>query len=275
MPIDAKKLEIVSNETISSVQDLNIITPTIYKSHFTKNALMHNTDIDDEEKLTDDVINNNISKLQNMQEETANNVIKLSDNTTRAISAIKDNDSQSLNAVLQETQELRKEIEKLKESVYKDELTHAFNRKWLNDNYIQANEDGDKFKQAGTLAIIDLNYFKLVNDTFGHIVGDKVLVFIANKLKLTKENVVRYGGDEFIVIFSEDISKDSALKKLSKIREGVIAKKLKSNNSEFRVSFSFGAIEFKENDMLNSVIEDADKNMYDDKIQIKKIVTGI
>ena len=123
--------------------------------------------------------------------------------------------------------------------------------------------------------MIDLNYFKLVNDTFGHIVGDKVLIYIANKLKLTKESVVRYGGDEFIIIFSKEISRDSALKKLDKIRDGVISKKLKSNNSEFRVSFSFGASEFKENDTLSGIIEDADKNMYNDKIQIKKKVTGI
>lgn len=275
MPVDEKTLEIISNETINSAQTLNIITPTIYKSLFEKNASFHNADVTDDEKLTNDLLSSNISKLQDMQEQTANNAIKLSDNTTKAISAIKNKDDSNLNAVLQETQELRKEIEKLKESVYKDELTHAFNRKWLNDNYIQSDEENDKFKKAGTLVIIDLNYFKLVNDTFGHIVGDKVLVFIANKLKLTKENVVRYGGDEFIVIFSKDISKNSALKKLDKIREGIIAKKLKSNNSEFRVSFSFGASEFKENDPLDKVIEDADKNMYDDKIKIKKIVTGI
>ena len=275
MPVDEKTLEIISNETINSAQTLNIITPTIYKSLFEKNASFHNADVTDDEKLTNDLLSSNISKLQDMQEQTANNAIKLSDNTTKAISAIKNKDDSNLNAVLQETQELRKEIEKLKESVYKDELTHAFNRKWLNDKYIQNDEENDKFKKAGTLVIIDLNYFKLVNDTFGHIVGDKVLVFIANKLKLTKENVVRYGGDEFIVIFSKDISKNSALKKLDKIREGIIAKKLKSNNSEFRVSFSFGASEFKENDPLDKVIEDADKNMYDDKIKIKKIVTGI
>ena len=211
--------------------------------------------------------------FQNLQDETSKNVIELSANTSKAISAIKAKDENMLNEVLKETQNLRKEIEKLKESVYKDELTHAFNRKWLNDTFL-ADED-DKFSVAGTLAIIDLNYFKLVNDTHGHIVGDKVLIYIANQLKKTRESVIRYGGDEFIIIFSKNTDSATALKRLDKIREDIIKVKLKAAKGAFKVSFSFGAYEFKENDILADVIELADKNMYNDKIEIKKRVTGI
>ncbi|MEA3331818.1 MAG: GGDEF domain-containing protein [Campylobacterota bacterium] len=119
------------------------------------------------------------------------------------------------------------------------------------------------------------NHFKQVNDTYGHIVGDKVLLFIANQLKTMREHVVRYGGDEFIIIFSKNITKKTALRKLNELREGVVHKKLKSKDLSFRVSFSFGVCEFKENDNLTSTVELADKNMYDDKIEIKKKITGI
>ena len=168
---------------------------------------------------------------------------------------------------------LRKEIEKLKEAVYKDELTHTYNRKWIHDKFLDT--ENDNFVKDGTLAIIDLNFFKLINDTHGHIIGDKVLMYVAKQLKITKESVVRYGGDEFIVLFSQDIDQDTAFKKLDHIRENIIAKKLKSAEASFRVSFSIGTYEFEEGDSLSAVIELADKNMYTDKVKIKQRITGI
>ncbi len=273
MQTDENLLKIISNETLNSVHDISIVTPTIYKSIFTKLASSHNTDIDSEDTLTDSLLNEKISLLQDMQNATSKNAIQLSDHTARAISAIKAKDENTLNEVLKETKSLREEIEKLKEAVYKDELTHAFNRKWMHDNFLE--KESESFKSNGTLAIIDLNFFKLVNDTHGHIVGDKVLIFIANQLRKTREDVIRYGGDEFLIIYSDRTGKKEALVTLNAIREEIIRKKLKANNSSFRVSFSFGAHEFKAGDTLASVIETADKNMYEDKIQIKKKVTGI
>ena len=273
MQTDENLLKIISNETINSIHDISIVTPTIYKSIFTQHASSHDADMNDEDILTDNLINEKISLFQTMQEKASKNAIQLSDHTSRAISAIKEKDENTLNEVLQETKELRKEIEKLKEAVYKDELTHSYNRKWLHDNYLESEDEN--FKSNGTLAIIDLNYFKLVNDTHGHIIGDKVLIFIANQLRYTREKVIRYGGDEFLIIYSDRTSKDEALNKLDSIREEIIHKKLKANNSSFRVSFSFGVHEFKAGDTLAEVIESADKKMYEDKIQIKKKVKGI
>ncbi|MDQ7061128.1 MAG: GGDEF domain-containing protein [Sulfurimonas sp.] len=165
----------------------------------------------------------------------------------------------------------KKEIENLKEAVYKDELTHAYNRKWMNDRFIDAN---DNFNLDGTLAIIDLNFFKLVNDTHGHITGDKVLTFVATQLKKTKQSLIRYGGDEFIIIF-KDTDQDTAFASINTIRESIISKKLKTGDASFRVSFSIGTYEFEEGDSLSSTIELADKNMYNDKVKIKTRITGI
>ena len=272
MEANEEILKIISNETLRDVNNIDIVTPSIYKSIFAKHADSNDTDIDDEEKLTDMLLDNKISLSQNVQDKNANNIIQLSDNTNKAISAIKAKDEGSLKEVLKETQELKIEIEKLKEAIYRDELTNAYNRKWMNDNYV--NEDDNTLKSDGSLAIIDLNYFKIVNDTFGHIVGDKVLLFLANQLKTTREGVIRYGGDEFIVIFTNH-NHTSAFSILNKIREGIISKKLKAGKSEFRISFSIGSYEFKKGDDLSDVIEHADKIMYADKIKIKQRITGI
>ena len=266
-------LKIISNETKNSIDQLSVVTPSVYASIFSKFATNHNTEIEDEKELARDLMIMECTNLTDLQTQASKSAMQLSKNTNKAINAIKEKDEEVLNTVLKETENLRREIEKLKESVYKDELTNVQNRKWLHDNFLK--ENSKCFKGDGTLAIIDLNYFKIVNDTFGHIVGDKVLIFMANQLRKTKSSVIRYGGDEFIVIFSNKISQSQALSTLNSLREDIIAKKLKAQEASFRVSFSFGASKFRVGENLAEVIENADKNMYKDKLKIKKRVTGI
>ena len=266
-------LRIVSNETKGSIDQMSVVTPTMFTSIFSDFAKKHDAHLENEEELSRDLLQRECGILTDLQSSTAENARNLSQSAVKAITAIKDKDESTLNEVLKETQELRAEIEKLKESVYKDELTNVYNRKWLHDNYL--GEDSDEFKEAGTLAIVDLNYFKIVNDTHGHVIGDKVLIYIANQLKLSRHEVIRYGGDEFIIMFPKNVAEATAKKTLNQIRENVISKTLKAHNTKFRTSFSIGTSGYKTGDNLSSTIESADKNMYIDKIAIKKRVTGI
>jgi len=273
MKIDDRTLQIITNETITSVNNMEIVTPSIYKSIFSTNADNHHIDLSDEEEMTKNLFNEKIEHALNMQNIISNSTTKLDNNTNKAITAIQEKNEDTLAEVLAETKLLKDEIEKLKASIYKDELTSLFNRKWMNDKYLL--KGSNEFIKSGTLAIIDLNYFKAINDSFGHIVGDKVLIFIASKLKNTSQEVVRYGGDEFIVLFSSDINQKEAIKKLNHLRETIISKKLKAQTNSFKVSFAFGVAEFKEGEHLTDIIEKADKFMYDDKIKIKQKIKGI
>jgi len=270
---DKKILHVISNETKSSIDQISVVTPSVYASIFSKFATNYGESIDHEPELAYDIMQSECSNLTHLQSQTSKNASQLSDTTTKAISAIKEKDEALLSEVLKETQSLKEEIEKLKEAVYKDELTHAYNRKWLHDMLIGDNENN--FLHGGVLVIIDLNYFKQINDTHGHILGDKVLIFIANELKKSRQNIIRYGGDEFIIVFDESHSLESSLKRVESIREDVLNKKLKAHETTFRVSFSIGAVSFKAGDSLTEVIQNADKNMYEDKIEIKKRITGI
>lgn len=271
--IDEKILQVISNETKNSIGGMDVVTPTIYADIFSKFASSHNANISENNKVTDYLLSQKIAFFTNLQESTSKNAKKLSENTDKALLAIKDKNEVTLQEVLKETQELQREIERLKKSVYKDELTNMYNRKWLHDYYLD--EESQNFKEDGTLAIIDLNYFKIINDTYGHVIGDKVLVYIANQLKKTKESVVRYGGDEFMIIFSDSTTIEEASSTINKIREDVIKKHLVAKESSFKVSFSFGLCQFKKGDSLSVITESADSRMYEDKIEIKKIVTGI
>jgi diguanylate cyclase (GGDEF)-like protein len=114
-----------------------------------------------------------------------------------------------------------------------------------------------------------MNYFKHVNDTYGHIAGDKVLTYVANHLQKMHADIIRYGGDEFIVLFKDvDISKTSHSMHVN--RELLLKKKLKFHKNTFNTSYSYGGAEFKQNDSFASIIEKIDILMYEDKEKIKK-----
>lgn len=275
MQADSRLLEIISSETKDTINSMDVVTPTIYASIFSKFAALHDAYIsqEEEENITNKLLNDKIALFTNMQDQTSKNAKKLSDNTDKAIFAIKNKNEKVLTEVFEETQELKEEINKLKERLYKDELTNVYNRRWLHDNILDESAKG--FKNSGTLAIIDLNFFKIINDTYGHLVGDKVLVFIAQFLRGIEKNVLRYGGDEFIVIFSDETTENGTLLKLNAARETLLHKHLKIKDISFRISFSVGVKEFKKGDSLSDIIERADINMYNDKAEIKKRVPDI
>ena len=273
MKPDDRILQIISNETKDSIDKLTVVTPSIFASIFSKFAQEHNANIENEGVLSQDIMRLECSNIAKMQAETSKNAEILSQSTSKAISAIKEKDEALLHQVLQETEKLRIEVERLKESVYKDELTNLYNRKWLHDKY--TDDQTSKLTTSGALAIIDLNYFKIINDTHGHIIGDKVLIFLARQFKTTTYPVVRYGGDEFLLMIPNKITLDLATKTINELRENIITKKFKAHDTNFKVSFSFGLINFNAGDELAEVIEEADKKMYKDKIAIKKRITGI
>jgi len=274
MKTDNKKLEILSNEVKKSIEQLHIVTPTIYSSIFEECAKNDDIEIENESDISKNILATECSRLTSLQDETYKNANTLSQNTSDAISAIQDKDDDKLNKVLFETQQLREEIDKLKASLYKDQLTNAYNRKWVHDKILK--ESTNTFLTSGILALIDLNYFKQINDTHGHVLGDKVLIYVTNELRKLGLPVIRFGGDEFIVLFNDKTNEEKALQALDKLRENIIKKKLKSHNdTAFTVSFSFGITSFLEGAHLENVIEAADKNMYHDKLEIKKRVTGI
>lgn len=265
-------LQTITDETKSSVNSMKVVTPSIYASIFQKFSKSYDTEIENEVELSHNLLDEQCATFTTMQDKTTQNVKHLSESTEKAITAIHDKDESALNEVLKETQELRDEIEALKTAVYKDELTNVYNRKWLHDNILNADKN---FKESGCLAMIDLNYFKIVNDTFGHVIGDKVLMLIANALKKSSFDVIRYGGDEFIIIFPKSSDEAAAFKALADIREDILKKKLRAQDSVFRTSFSIGVSSYTSSDKLNTILESADKNMYEDKLKIKQRITGI
>lgn len=157
--------------------------------------------------------------------------------------------------------------ELVKESQY-DELTGINNRYGLTKEYDILNEEAYRNGYSICLAIFDIDYFKIYNDSYGHLAGDECLRRVANILKECAGNdyyTVRYGGDEFIVI---GINKsESELKQFADRLFNAIAKtyiKFEEHPFEDRVTISLGAVNVsagREYD-VSEFIHSADNALY-------------
>ena len=124
---------------------------------------------------------------------------------------------------LKQTLQQRDALEfRLKNIAHLDSLTGVANRYALNE-YIKLLENQPTQFSETCLMVIDIDHFKQVNDVYGHLMGDQVIQFVAEKLKeniRTSDLLVRYGGDEFIVLI-ENVGMERALKIAEKIRSEI------------------------------------------------------
>jgi diguanylate cyclase (GGDEF)-like protein len=118
-----------------------------------------------------------------------------------------------------------------------------------------------------SFAMIDLDHFKLINDTYGHPVGDQVLLALARVLQQRLRNsdlVGRYGGEEFAVILS-DATQDKAEQIMNQLREDFSKVVFTADDAKFSCTFSCGVASFPQLENMETLREAADKAMYQAK----------
>lgn len=177
---------------------------------------------------------------------------------------------------LKQTLQQRDALEfRLKNIAHLDSLTGVANRYALNE-YIKLLENQPTQFSETCLMMLDIDHFKQVNDVYGHLVGDQVIQFVAEKLKesiRTSDLLVRYGGDEFIILI-ENITIERALKIAEKIRcEIYEAKPVDVERcSNLRVSVSVG-VAIGANSWME-LLEKADRALFQAKEQGKNKVAS-
>ena len=129
-----------------------------------------------------------------------------------------------------------------------------------------------------SVAMIDLDHFKVVNDSYGHPFGDKVLKLVAAKMsEITrkKDLLGRYGGEEFLIVFPE-CGGEQARRILERLRENMEAHIIHTPKSgEIQVTLSAGIAELEESDGVEELIRRADKALYHAKnIGRNKVIHG-
>ena len=142
---------------------------------------------------------------------------------------IRNSQGQALRVVVvsRDITERLKEDEEIRSLAFYDTLTQLPNRRLLNDRLDHAMAASKRSGHYGVLMFLDLDNFKPLNDTYGHNVGDLLLVEVARRITSCvreMDTVARFGGDEFVVLLSElDADKDESIAQASKVAEKIRA----------------------------------------------------
>ena len=155
-------------------------------------------------------------------------------------------------------------IEEHRQKALRDVLTQLPNREAyqlrLSDEY----ERWQRYQRPLTLAVCDIDFFKKINDNYGHLAGDKVLRIIAKSLKkrLRKTDfIARYGGEEFVILLPETTDQQ-AFKVIEGIRRAIAKCPFHFKEDPVSITLSFGICAFKEGLAPDKVFAEADAALY-------------
>lgn len=157
------------------------------------------------------------------------------------------------------------EIARLSRLTRLDPLTGALNRRGLEEGFALSDAPTDEKRMA--VLMVDVDHFKAVNDTYGHLVGDEVLRRIARHLGgalRTSDAIVRYGGEEFLLLLA-DVTLEEALGAAERARRTIEAQTLLVGEAPIQVTVSMGVELQDPREPLGTTVERADAALYEAK----------
>lgn len=190
----------------------------------------------------------------------------------------------SLKKMLDETRHeidtLREELERTRQQVTTDSLTGLVNRRGFEMALQHACNEASQNKLDLSLLVLDIDHFKVVNDTYGHLVGDKVLRNVGTLLSSNvkgKDTVTRFGGEEFAVLLP-GTAMENALRVAEILRITVERSKLRRTETGQvvgNVTVSIGVTEYAYGEEIESFIQRADDALYTSKRAGRNRVTSV
>lgn len=164
------------------------------------------------------------------------------------------------------------EYAKLRENTYMDSITRLYNRRYLDENLTLVLDKMKQKHQPLSIVFIDLDAFKCINDQYGHLVGDKILVGVARviqlRLKVPEAWCARYGGDEFIVCMP-NTGQTTAGRFASDVVTSLERKVFKIEGQAINVTCSIGVLTLHTYDKFFSasdILMQADRKLYEAKL---------
>ena len=212
-------------------------------------------------------VNNGLQEIQENAANIENHSDKILDvcNTGKNINQIEieaKNIIYNISEMQKKIEHLEKVLAETQKEIYLDFLTNVYNRKKFNILWEKKFKNEDLF-----LAVIDIDNFKQINDTYGHLIGDSILKKVIEVLSkyIDKERIFRFGGDEFIAVI-ENTEKEKVKEIFTNIKNELNKKKFRINNSNkqvINVHLSVGIAHKNENDLTtDAVFEKADTALY-------------
>lgn len=180
------------------------------------------------------------------------------DNTYKAIELFTD---------YKEESSLYEENKNLQRQIISDNLTGCYNRAFIDYQIDTCINEFSVFNIDFGLLFIDIDYFKKVNDSYGHDIGDLVLKAVSNTLRMNirvEDYVGRYGGEEFVVIF-RGMNKNNLYNAAEKLRMLVEGIEVETPKGKLAVTVSIGCSAYRKGLSKDELVKAADKKMYEAK----------
>ena len=172
--------------------------------------------------------------------------------------------SSQLSEMEQETEELQVKLAENREKLMRDPLTGVFNRLAYDQQLTQDMARWQRYQTPFSFAILDIDFFKRINDEYGHAAGDKALVIVAKlMMKIVRKTdlIFRIGGEEFVIIMPGTDSQQAG-QLVEKIRQSVSATEIHFKQKRVNLTLSAGFTAVREGDDEDSIFERTDKAMY-------------
>ncbi|MCP4077781.1 MAG: GGDEF domain-containing protein [Gammaproteobacteria bacterium] len=223
-----------------------------------------NEDLDDYVNSLNDfanVLNDSIDPA-----ELAGEVQKVMENTRLKELSQQKFDSK-MSDMMGEVETLRRQLEQVREESLTDSLTGIANRKAFDQILDQEIQHSIEQETSFCVVLADIDHFKKFNDTYGHLIGDKVLRFVGPTIKSCvkgKDTAARFGGEEFVIILPDTRIKGAEIV-ANQIRETISKNVLKDkarNQKYGKVTISLGIAQFKQGEQANDLLKRTDQALY-------------
>lgn len=148
--------------------------------------------------------------------------------------------------------------------VYRDSLTKIYNREKFEEVFEYEIKQSKRYNTPLSMAILDIDFFKDFNDTYGHLIGDEVLIMLSKTIEQhTRESdlFARWGGEEFVLLFN-NTNLEAATKLAENFRKMIESLQ---HPSAGNITISFGVTQYKQDDTRQSMFKRADDALYEAK----------
>lgn len=171
---------------------------------------------------------------------------------------------EEVDAAQRKIQQLESELVQMEEKVLEDHLTGILNRRGLDDAFARESSRAERLQKPLSIAILDIDNFKLLNDTHGHKVGDDALVYLVKAIQETTrpdDIVTRFGGEEFVILLP-DTNSEQAVLVITRVRRSLTKRLFLHENKRLLITFSAGLAQWQSGELQESVIARADGALY-------------
>ncbi len=231
------------------------------------------------------------SKIEGYQAQikSSENIVELNtllDNLmedTRAIGLSAQRSRDMLNETQQKVKEAERQIyeltvklDQISEVAHEDYLTGTLNRRGMDEALIREFSRAERYNIALSIAMMDIDHFKKINDTMGHTTGDQALSHLAGVIKKslrTTDVIARYGGEEFIIILP-NTEQEESISIVTRAQRELTKNFFMHENKRVLITFSAGVAERAPGEEPNSVIPRADAALYQAKQSGRNRVIG-